>query len=186
MRSESFQKACVVLAVASTAMTARADSLLDRPHALFDPAPQDRSQGVTLWGSFYSYAFCGGLYCGGYGAGIGARYTLPVLKDGFLTRLNDSFDLEVGADVAYPYFAFVVLQVPVEARWTFYLMPFLSAYAKLGAGAAITPACRKWACSVVGPLAEAALGVTLKLSTRFALRVEASTLGLHAGVGVDF
>jgi hypothetical protein len=76
----------------------------------------------------------------GIGIGGGLRFTIPIVPDGFIPKLNDSFELEVGAD--YEYHRYSVLNyhaiiIPIEARWTFYFFPELAAYAKLGLGVEI-------------------------------------------------
>ena len=82
-------------------------------------------------------------YWSGWGFGLGARYQIPLAHDGFLPRVNDSFELEFGADLyyagAYCYydgcgFGAAGLTIPVEAMWTFHITPKFDAYGKLGLG----------------------------------------------------
>jgi len=79
----------------------------------------------------------------GFGVGAGVRYTLPVVHDGFLTKVNDSFELEFGLDYVWRRWGTLAgfgnlnyhsIIIPVEARWTFHILPNFSAYAKAGLG----------------------------------------------------
>jgi hypothetical protein len=137
---------------------APAQTGLRAPGALLDrEVGHERRKMISLMGS-YEYGHTA-LYFVNQGWGlsfpIGAalRVSLPLLPEGFLPMLNDSFDLELGLD-AYDYpgaeyqywgtrapYTYPMIQhinipllgfIPiVEPRWTFYVLPRLSAYFKL-------------------------------------------------------
>ncbi len=85
--------------------------------------------------SYYGY----GTYVSAFSFGLGARFYLPIVNDGFLPMLNDSFGLEFGADTiivfgAYGYSTAFAFAIPLEARWNFHIFPKVEAYAKVGGG----------------------------------------------------
>lgn len=82
-------------------------------------------------------AFLGLPYYYGIGVGFGGRFYIPILHNGFISTVNDSFGIEFGADFSFhPYFggSFFNLDVPVEARWNFHVFEKLEVYAKAGLG----------------------------------------------------
>ena len=98
--------------------------------SLLDRSPQHRSQMLSVFlGLPYGY-----FYYGGFPFGLGGRYLIPILHDGFIPAVNDSFSIEFGVDFSgvlgrtfYP-----VLSIPVEVMWQFHFTPKFSAYAKVG------------------------------------------------------
>jgi hypothetical protein len=102
-----------------------ADSMR-QPGGLYDATLHTRAPEVSIWGIVQYWP----------GIGIGGRYFHPIVPDGFLPELNDSFEIGGGIDF-FPiviYWGGVDVVVPVEARWTFHLMPNLAAYAKVSIG----------------------------------------------------
>lgn len=178
-----------VLLSASTALaqTTAGASNLEQPNALFDRSPHDRKQMFTVWGYLPWYS--------GIGIGVGARYTIPLLKDGFIDTVNDSVELEFGADGAfysYYYGSGFNIGVPIGARWTFHIFPNFDAYAKIGIGFDYTfysygaaYANLLGTVSAFGVYPDVGSGILYKLSGNLWLRAEASYGGLKVGVGFD-
>lgn len=97
---------------------------------LLDRSSQSRQHMLSFFGGIpYRYA--------GWGLpiGIGARYYLPLVHNGFIPPINDSFGLEFGADlsmgIGYNYVP-LFFALPVEAMWNFHFTDRFAAYAKLG------------------------------------------------------
>ena len=119
---------------------------------------------------------------------LAARFNIPIVHDGFVPQINDSFDIEFGIDIGIApgvccgrspvYFVPVV-----EPRYTVYLLPNLAAYAKpLSLGVAIWP----------GPGAVVffhyhfAVGVVFDITKTIALRGEIGTNSIRGGIGISF
>ena len=156
--------------------TTESGSAFRRSGGLLDRNPQERQHMLSF------FAFPSWYY--GFGVGTGARYTLPLVKNGFIPPVNDSFELEFGADAwyagsfGYSYFAF---GVPVEARWTFHFTDKFAAYAKAGLG--FTLAFGDYV-GVYSPVYfSSGAGVIWSITDAFALRAEAHTQGFRVGIG---
>jgi hypothetical protein len=124
----------------------------------------------------------------GVGIGAGARYAISIVPDGFIPKLNDSFELEFGADYIFrssgPYQLHAVI-IPFEVRWTFYFFDNFAAYAKVGVGAEINfgnnPLGNRAAVyhNILSP------GVLFKLTDSLTLRGEISYWGTKVGLGIS-
>jgi hypothetical protein len=98
--------------------------------ALLDRSPQHRDQQLSVFLGLPS-----SIWYYGFGLGVGARYYIPILHDGFIPAVNDEFGIEFGADFTgafgYGYFLPIV-DIPVEVMWNFHFTQNFSAYAKVG------------------------------------------------------
>lgn len=156
--------------------------------ALLDRSPQKRPYTLSFFvGLPYGY------YYYGFPIGLGARFMLPIVHDGFLTAVNDSFGIEFGADLLgvagarfYP-----TLGLPVEAYWQFHFTKNFSGYVKAGAVlefnftpyscGAYTYSCRGYvSASPIGNL-----GIIYKFSERVSFRAEAGYPWVKVGLGID-
>lgn len=79
-----------------------------------------------------------------YGAGVMAWYTLPIVHDGFIRHLNDSFDLEFGLMYGVFFWGLGLYDVPpmaltplVAARWNFFLTNDWTVFAMVKLGVRI-------------------------------------------------
>lgn len=123
--------------------------------------------------------------------GIGAdfRYTLPIVHDGFIPALNDSFDIE--PSVAFwgsPYGGrwYAGFEVLAAVRWTFYIFPRLAAYARLGFGFHWRDYYlyqQYWHHYLTW---SAEVGAVFKITEVFHARLEVGASGLRAGIGFAF
>jgi hypothetical protein len=158
------------------------------PGSLSDGSPHTRQRLVSGWLGFpYSYYGWGGV---GFPLGIGASYFHPLVPDGFVPNLNDSFNLEAGV---YATFAagggFTAwLAVPVTVAWALHFTPQIAGYLKLGA--ALNFAFGYWASywaarggSFIGGLPIGGVGVMVKLSPSMLLRIEAGYPWFSVGLG---
>ncbi|PTL82414.1 hypothetical protein DAT35_16490 [Vitiosangium sp. GDMCC 1.1324] len=163
---------------------------MSSPGGLKDAGTHERSPMLSFFG----------LLPWGYGTGIGVagRYTLPILKDGFIPPLNDSVELEFGGDVWFGGqnfglgrdYSYVGLAIPVEGRWTFHFTPKFSAYGKASVGWYFN----FWSnnvddiagASYGGFYANVGAGVLYDINGTIALRGEVGATGLKAGVGFSF
>lgn len=133
----------------------------------------------------------------GFGLGLALRYDLPLVHDGFIGKLNDSFSLEMGGDLYYAWYGYYggsygylnVVVPAVEARWTFHFTPQWEAYGKAGVGF-------RWRrfSDDYGPRIRAidwfywnvAVGGLFNVTERLALRAELGYGGIRLGVGLAF
>ncbi len=103
------------------------ESVVRKPGGLMDASPQERPHMLSFFLELPYYGY-------GFGLGLGARYTLPIVKDGFIPTLNDSVELEFGLDTWFAFGGWFNFAVPIEGRWTFHITPEFSAYGKVGVG----------------------------------------------------
>ncbi len=150
--------------------------------ALFDASPQQRHSMLSF------FAFVPWTY--GLGIGGAARYSIPILADGFISRLNDSIELEFGADIwagSYVGYGYLGLAVPVaEGRWTFHLTEQWDVYGKVGFGWTFTVGAYTGAAPWAGFFWNAGPGVLYKFGDGLYARAEIGYQGLRAGVGINF
>ncbi|MBK7861007.1 MAG: hypothetical protein IPJ65_20855 [Archangiaceae bacterium] len=132
-------------------------------------------------------------YIGSIGLVLGARFNIPLVHDGFVPQINDSFDLEFGADfglvpgLAYGCYTPVYVHPMIEPRYTVYLLPKLAAYVKpLSLGFLIWPNSCGAGFSSFFFHYEASVGVIYKLTNSIALRGEVGSYGIRAGIGISF
>src|SRR5689334_6777873 len=81
--------------------------------------------------------FTGVPYYYGFGpVGLGARFYIPILHDGFIPALNDEFGIEFGGDFTFygvwAGYGGYGLSIPVEVLWDFHLHPRFDVYGKVG------------------------------------------------------
>jgi hypothetical protein len=134
-----------------------------------------------------------------WGIGIGVKLAgeIPVVKDGFISSINDSFSIEPAFYFAYSnyYGGFGtydvnLLQYTIAAAgmWNFHLKPNLTVYAALSLGVVI----RDWTNDYVGfndgkaaAFVELAPGIKWKFADKIALRAELGWYGPRAGIAFD-
>jgi hypothetical protein len=144
-----------------------------------DATRHDRPFMLSFFGAVLpEYQFGDVVYPLGYGGAV--RFAIPLLNDGFIPSVNDSFELELGANA---FFGGYYLVTPVvEVRWTFHFGPRFSAYGKVGGGynfmvSAIHPST---------PYLSGAVGGLIALTRHFYLRAELGYPGLLLGIGIAF
>lgn len=192
----------LLLAVALLAAPARADDDKDsersssggspfrRQGALLDRSAQKRPHMLSAFlGIPYGVGFYNGRYISGFPFGIGGRYMLPIVHDGFIPPVNDSFGLELGLDFAafsvgtgfYP-----ALSIPIEAYWMFHFTQNFAMYAKVGVSVDIgfVQFCDSRGCyGSFGARPISALGLTYKANDWLFLRLEAGYPWFKLGLG---
>ncbi|MHB8877982.1 MAG: hypothetical protein ACYC8T_30165 [Myxococcaceae bacterium] len=122
----------ISLSVSTATLAHAEDAAVREEGALLDRGDHDRPQMLSL---FAGLPYYNGAY-GGFPAGFGLRYYVPLVRDGFIPAVNDEFGIEFGGDFAafsYPRGAFYGLSIPIEVLWDFHFFPRLDAYAKVGA-----------------------------------------------------
>lgn len=154
--------------------TPSAGDSMRTPGGLFDATPHTRKGGLTVFAALGWWS----------GIGVGGRYTLPLIADGFLAELNDSVELEFGADAYFfGWSSYTTLDIPLEGRWTFHILPNFSAYAKVAIGVEL------WLQPggvTIGPLFNIGPGILYRLSDSFLVRAEAGNRGLRVGAMLEF
>jgi hypothetical protein len=166
------------------------ESTWRRKGALLDRSPQRRSNMLSLFvGLPYGYFYYG------FPFGIGGRFLIPLVHDGFIPALNDSFSIEFGLDLTgaagfgrfYP-----TLGIPVEVMWAFHLTEKFAAYAKLGAVLEINfvpYVCSGGFCGPARGVVSASpignVGIIYKFSQSVSFRAEAGYPWVKIGLGFD-
>lgn len=162
------------------------DPSLRGPGSLSDASPQRRQPMVSIFVGFPA----GYWGYGGVPFSVGGRYLQPILHDGFVPSLNDSFSVEAGVDL----FAIsrtvlgLALAVPIEAMWALHFSQKFSAYLKLGISLEVRFGdwCRGNYCGGAigfGPDFIGNIGLIYKITDAIALRIEAGYPGLKIGLG---
>jgi hypothetical protein len=133
---------------------------------------------------FSFFGLAGGVWAGGIGtAGVAARHTTPLVKDGFIPTLNDSFELEVGVN-AWRWFTEVRgsgFSLANEARWTFHFTPQFAAYAMAGLGPAW--GYRDDGKNYFAVFITAGMGIHFHISESVAVRAEVDPTTAMLGLG---
>ncbi len=179
----------LVLSVLTVATGARAES--DGPSiresgGLLDRGAHARPQMLSF---FIGLPFYRGFY-GGFPGGLGVRYYIPILKDGFLPPANDEFGIEFGGDFAvfgWSGGAFFGVSVPVEVLWDFHFFASFDAYFKLGIALAIgfgNYGAIPYA--PFGAYAVSALGLRVKITELLSFRAEFGYPWVKVGLGFAF
>ena len=170
-----------LLAVVLSAGLSQAQSAMHRQGYLLDGNESDRDfvlslHGVLPWGYFG--------YAGAFPIGAGASFYVPLVRRGFLPRVNDEFGLDFGADAIFftgyadPFAVFV----PVSVLWTFHFTPTFSAYFKAGAAVRFWPGY----VNAVYPDFIVGAGLSWMFASKVGLRIEAGYPGLKIGVIFGF
>jgi hypothetical protein len=164
------------------------EAMFRQSGALLDRSPQRRPMMLSFFlGVPYNYSFYG------FPFGLGARFMIPIVHDGFIAPVNDSFGIEFGADlfgVAGTRF-YPSLGIPVEVYWQFHFTKNFSAYAKVGAMlevnfvgyACTTVACRAYTPVWFQPIGN--VGIIYKFSQKVSFRAEAGYPWIKVGLGID-
>src|SRR5690242_11393234 len=76
------------------------DSAFRQRDGLLDVSGKTRKQMLSFfagipWGGYLGY----GYGYGGFPLDLGARYYIPIVHNGFIPQINDSFGIEFGADL---------------------------------------------------------------------------------------
>lgn len=78
-------------------------------------------------------------FWGSFAPGVGVRFQIPIMRNGFIPRLNNSIQLGVGLDaVFYPFYRdayntfYGGLTVPVMLTWNFHLVPRFTLFGEVG------------------------------------------------------
>lgn len=150
--------------------------------ALLDASTYDsRPMVLSIHGTFpYAHFFFGSFPIGG-----GASFYIPIVKNGFIPRLNEEFGIDFGADaiIYVGYTAPFSIYLPIGVQWKFHILSNLDVYAKLGFLA------RLWFGGPLGvfyPDAVAAVGLHYMLSKSFGLKAEVGYPGVRLGVVLAF
>jgi hypothetical protein len=179
-------------AKSDTGSDSPSESTWRRPGALLDRSPQRRPQMLSFFlGAPYGY----GAYGYGFPVGVGARYLIPLVHDGFIPALNDSFNIEFGADFSFGflYGFYPTIGLPVEVMWQFHFTQNFSAYAKAGISVGINPSNADF-CSArgyctgfpitVSPVAN--VGLMYKFASNLFFRAEVGYPWIKVGLGIGF
>ncbi len=160
-----------------------------QPGALLDRSPQRRPHMFSFFLGF-PYGYYGYVY-GGVPFGLGVRYMIPLIHDGFVPSLNDSFNIEFGADfggiatrVFYP-----IISIPVEVMWRLHFTSRFSGYVKVGAALefnVVSYCTTAYPCrTLVSANVIANVGLIYRFTDTVSFRAEAGYPWLKVGLGFD-
>ena len=189
--------------IASIAMTASAGSAAAQgagttrgPGGIKDTRPQQRPQDLSVM-LFFPWWY-------GIGAGLMARYEIPIVPDGFIPAINDQFSLEpsLGIDWRRQYDDYHVRRngVVVDHRngssigltpaiygiWSFHVTSKFRPYAALGLGATFGLHDDGWAGRRHHFFLDTAVGLFFRFSDAAALRAELGSGGPKVGFSFFF
>ncbi|MGQ0506856.1 MAG: hypothetical protein ACT4TC_16210 [Myxococcaceae bacterium] len=153
-------------------------SVTRKPGALFDTSVKDRPMMLS---GFVGLPFFG------IGFGLAPRFSVPIVKEGFIPTLNDWVDIEFGFDLNFHLGPAVSFVPAVEGRWNFQITPEFAAYGKAGfgigywgyTGLGLTPYSGLYGYPIV------AVGLLYKIGGVF-LRAEGGVPWVKVGVGIPF
>lgn len=150
--------------------------------ALLDASEKtERPMILSIHGYFPYHSFYGGYFP----IGGGASFYIPLVKNGFIGKLNDEFGIDFGVDAIvrinspWPF----SLHIPVGVQWKFHILSNLEVYAKLGLQADI------WFGYTAGYLPVWPVGMVgahYFFSKGFGLKLEAGSTGVRFGVALAF
>jgi hypothetical protein len=123
--------AAAVVALAATATAARADDTIkhpgDHPQYTFEVEPHL----VLGWGGVY----------GNDGYGLGVRFSIPIVDNGFVPSINNSVAISFGADIVHYDWCWYdnhascsanYLDFPVAMQWNFFVAQHWSVFGEPG------------------------------------------------------
>jgi hypothetical protein len=128
----------LALGVSAWSPSTAAAQAAEAPGGLKDTSQHDRPMMLTLftginWGYYAHY---------GFPLNFGARFYIPLVRDGFIPQVNDEFGIDFGADFnfvflgnQYDYYGsspIVGFAMPVEAMYDFHFTRTFDAYVKAG------------------------------------------------------
>ncbi len=123
-----------LVAVATPLRAARADDTIRRPgdHPLYSVEIEPHTP--LGWGGF------AGVYGGEAGFGLGARFSIPILHNGFVPTINNSVAVSFGLDWVHFFGCYNInascsadyLTFPVALQWNFYVAQHWSVFGEPG------------------------------------------------------
>lgn len=171
---------------ATTPPPGEGGSVFRQQGGLLDRSPQRRSQELSFFlGLPYNYFYYG------FGVGLGARYYIPILHDGFIPAVNDEFGIEFGADFtgAFGGYFLPIIDIPVEVMWNFHFTPKFSAYAKVGVALELSIYSNAYltysAGTHVGVQPVSGVGLHYKINDTINLRAEVGYPWVKIGLGFN-
>jgi hypothetical protein len=178
-----------ILSLALSASALAQDQTVRSPHGLLDANPQDRSQELIL-GIGFPWLY-------GVGVGIGAKYSIPIVKNGFIPKLNNYFSVEFGGDFGYlvqPGYSWYFIGVGADVRWSFVIVPRFTAYAFLGFGLAYvvstyaycSPYVSGYYCNEFLPQPDGGVGIQYRVADKLELGAEIGVRGADIDLVIDF
>ena len=119
----------------------------------------------------------------GFGIGATARYSIPIVQNGFISTLNNSVSLEPGIGIEFSSYAgssYTLVTPYVVGTWNFYFSDALRAYGGIGVG---------WHIGSYGGLGayiDGVVGGYYKLGSGLTLRGEVGYGGPKIGLAFAF
>jgi hypothetical protein len=120
---------------------------------------------------------------GWFGLGAGVHYALPLVTDGFLPKVNDSFDLELSGYLLYWYYGygdFAGIAPLAGVRWKFHLTPEWTVFGLAKAGLLIGVNH-----SELVFVPQPGVGAYWHFTKGMEVRMDLTYLGLSGGLSID-
>lgn len=137
---------------------------------LYDAGPHTRAPDIQLHANFGWW----------YGIGVGARYSHPIVADGFIDGLNDELRLDVGGDL-FPFVAFgaggLAFNVGGGVRYIIHITEKFDVYARAELGFEY-----ETYYSNTPLYFDIAPGLTYRITPNFNLRLEAGYKATRVGI----
>jgi hypothetical protein len=183
MRRISLLLALSAVLSAGVAQADEGGNAFRAPGHLLDASDQQRAQELSFFiGVPYGY------FGYGFATTVGARYYIPILKNGFIPALNDEFGIEFGADFGAHFWSYFYpsFDIPVEVLWRFHFTERFDAYAKVGVGLGFNISYPGTGGLYFYPYLVSAVGLFFKLNEAISLRAEVGYPGIKVGIAFAF
>ena len=152
------------------------DTKISRPFTGKRPYQLDLHVGTTPWA-------VGGL--------IGARFAFPIVQNGFVSSINNSVNIVVGADIGtfrwYNDGDFgVFMALPVLLNWEFFFHPNWSAFGEAGVGIALASGYKSNFAPVNAGWAVGGVGGRYHINEKIALVLRVGSPNTTFGMTISF
>jgi hypothetical protein len=130
--TKTFLAAAAILPVFFSSPAARADDTIKHPGDHPDYGVELEPHGLVGWWGGPGYA--------GDGYGVGVRFSIPIVKNGFIRTINNSVAITFGGDVLFYNACWYVnggcsatyLNFPVDMQWNFFVAQHWSVFGEVG------------------------------------------------------
>jgi len=172
------------LAVSAVLVSAVAQAK-GEPNSITDTSAKTRAQNLSVM-AFLPYYY-------GFGIGANVRYEIPIVQNGFVPTINNSFSIEPSLGLDYrtwnvgAHYGVLDITPAVYGIWNFYFNDKFSAYGGLGLGFDIGVFTgTSYANSASFFYWDPVVGLHYKFSPAMAFRAEAGAQAIKAGLSFYF
>lgn len=176
-------RSCAVAVALAVALVSGASQARGARDSITDNSPKRRPESASVLAYVPWYH--------GLGFGLTGRFEIPVVHNGFIRSLNNSFSIEPSFGVDWSHWGpngasydVVDITPAVYGVWTFYISREFNAYGGLGLGFNVGIVSGTHPDTFTGDYFywDPVVGIHYKVSRDIALRAEAGAQGLKGGV----